>query len=212
MPLVMSPRAKRFMNMPALATGFAQRVEKYEQGAADAATQMSRDMSRRFSSNRPLAPARPGRPTTGGTFANFLQWQRGANGMIEFDLATLESAAPYWLILEIGTGQSAQILNPSGTASVQSQRGRHIPWGLYWGDGPGAGPTRRMSGKKRLASGVGAQQLYVVSSLPKGAQRPGSAGIIRREIKGKHYIQDGGRTGFTLLRDQIVADAQRTFR
>jgi hypothetical protein len=208
----MSPKGKRFMNMPALATGFAQRVEKYEQGAADAATQMSREMSRRFTSNRPLAPARPGRPTTSGMFANFIQWQRTASGMIEFDLATLETAAPYWLILEIGTGESAQILSPSGTASVRSQRGRHIPWSLYWGDAPGSGPTGRMSGKKRLASGVGAQQLYLVSSLPKGAQRPGSPGIIRREIKGKHYIQDGGRTGFALMRDQILADARRTFR
>lgn len=216
MPMVMSPRGNRFMNMPALARGFADRVEKYEDEAATRATEMSRRMSRRFSSGRPLAPARPGRPTTDGAFANYLKWQRGANGLIEFDLPALEAVAPYWLILEIGTGKS------SNHGSVKSQKGRRISQSLYWADGPGAMPSRAMSGKKRLqaqqaSGGVTRlnQQLYPVADITNAAYIPhaqGRTGLIRREIKGKHYIQDGGLAGFTFLRDEMMADFRRTFK
>lgn len=211
MPLILSAKGKRFMNMPALAAGFTQRIASHEQVAADAATEMSRRMSSRFSSGRPLAPPRAGRPTTNGTFATHILWEPGkATGGIKFDLPGLEAVAPYWLIQEIGTGQSAVILNPSGVAAVQSQRGRRIPWSLYWGDAPGAVPTGRMSGKQRIANNVGFQQLYLVSGLPSGT-RSGSGGIIRREIRGKHYIQDGGLTGFAVLRDELMSDARKTF-
>jgi hypothetical protein len=215
--LRMSPKAKHFMNMPAVAQGFGKRVEGYEADAATAATELSRRLSRRFSSNRPLAPARPGRPTTDGMFANFINWQRGANGLIQFDYQYLDTAAPYWIILEVGTGTGGFTArdargNPVLTGGVKSQKGRHIPWNLYWADGPGAAPTRRMSGKKRKLTSTGNQQLYPVDMLPAGTSKPGSGGIIRREIKGKHYVQDGGIEGFRMLSNEILSDARKTFK
>lgn len=220
MPLIMSDKGRRFMEMPALARGFAARAEKYGDEAAERATDMSRRMSRRFSSNRPLAPSRPGRPSTEGTFANYLIWQANAGGRIELDIATLKAAAPYWLIIEIGTGESARILNGGGGETVKSQKGRRISQSLFWADSASAPPLRPMTKGKRMEQiqahfpmGMN-QQLYPIEDISNAAYIPrakGRTGRIRKEIKGKHFIQDGGATGFQFLRDETISDFKRTF-
>jgi hypothetical protein len=213
MPLVMSAKAKRFMQMGSRANQFAARVVQYEQDAAKEATAESRQIYARWHSGRPIAPPRNGRPTTMGQFGDLLLWERAGNGLIEFDLAGLKSRAPYALIQEIGTNQSASILNGpmAGSLSVRSQRGRHISAHLMWADAQGGTASRPMTGKNRSAAqatgSIGMQQLF---ERPKGSY--GRAGLIRREIKGKHFIRDGGIAGYDLLRDRLVSDFNKTFK
>lgn len=218
MPLIMSAKAKRFMQMSSRASQFATRVQQIEQEAADVATAESRTVYQRWHSGRPNPPARKGRATTGGTFADLLIWNRKSNGMIEFDMAALRSRTPtntgnfsYALIQEIGTGQSARILgSQSGAVAVPSQRGRRISPSLMWSDG-GGGNSRPMTAKNRLAaqkSGTfGMQNLF---ERPQGTF--GRAGLIRREIRGKHFIRDGGVVGWDLLQERLVKDFKRTFK
>lgn len=135
--------------------------------------------------------------------------------MVEFDLVGLEGRAPYALIQEVGTGpgSSARILNGgrAGSISFPSQIGRNLPRHLYWGDTAGATPSRPMSGKNRAAlqsaGAIGMQQLF-----ERPAGQFGRAGRIRRDIKGKHYIRDGGIAGYDLLRERLEADFRKTFK
>lgn len=219
MPMLISAKGKRFMGMGQLAKGFASRVAAYEDEAAKAATDASRVIYDRWHSGRPLVPQRKGRATTGGQFANLLSWSRNGQGLIEFDMAALAAATPtaggnlsYALIQEIGTGQSARLLNMGGTGyTVPSQVGRTISPHLYWADGEGGSLSRPLSGKNRMAQqklgSIGMQNLYV---RPDG--QFGRAGRIRREIKGKHFIRDGGLTGYDYLRQQLVKDFRSTFK
>lgn len=212
MPLVMSAKAQRFMKMGTRANQFRSHVATYEAEAAKAATRESRTIYARWHSGRPLAPPRNGRPTTGGQFGNLLLWERNGKGLIEFDLAALRSRAPYALIQEIGTGQSASILNgpKAGALSVPSQKGRRISPHLMWADAAG-NVTRPMTAKNRTAAiqagAIGMQQLF---ERPPG--QFGRAGRIRREIKGKHFIRDGGAVGYELLRERLLSDFRTTFK
>jgi hypothetical protein len=201
------------MQLGSAASQFSARVATYEDAAAKAATQESRVIYARWHSGRPIAPPRKGRPTTGGQFADLLLWQRaGSTGMVEFDLAALEGRAPYALIQEIGTGQSAAILGGgrAGVLTVSSQKGRRISPRLMWADSAGTA-SRPMSAKNRAAAqqaGVnGMQQLF-----ERPAGQFGRAGLIRREIRGKHFIRDGGLLGYELLRDRLTEDFNKTFR
>lgn len=210
MPLVMSARAKRFMDIKARAAGFGSRIETYEQMAAEAATRGSQTVFQTWLGKRPLAPPRSGRPSTEGLFANFIEWQRGADGYIRLDVGALEGEAPYWAIQEIGTAQEANILDTNGSVAVRSQYGRTIAMSLYWSDSPGGPPGD--ASRNRAVN----QQLYPVSSLPTGnaaatAMARRRTGTIRHEIEGKHYIRDGGKEGFSTLRDEILSDAKKTF-
>lgn len=212
MPFVMSARGKRFLQMGSRANQFASRVVAYEDEAAKAATQESRTIYARWHSGRPIAPPRKGRPTTGGTFGDLLLWERGGTGMIEFDMAGLKNRAPYALVQEIGTGQSAAILNGPmmGSLSIPSQKGRRISPHLMWADSSG-NVTRPMTGKNRAAAQgagtIGMQQLF---ERPPGQY--GRAGLIRREIRGKHFIRDGGMVGYDMLRDRLISDFNKTFK
>ncbi|HET6914973.1 MAG TPA: hypothetical protein VFH56_02675 [Acidimicrobiales bacterium] len=211
MPFVVSARGNRFLKMATAANQFANRVATYEGEAATEATAESKVIYQRWHSGRPLAPARKGRPTTGGTFADLLLWQRTGSGMVEFDLAGLESRAPYAIIQEIGTGQSATVLGGGGSYSVSSQVGRRISPHLYWADSAGGAASRPLTARNRAAQrssgAIGMQQLF---ERPPG--QFGRAGRIRREIKGKHFIRDGGLAGYDLLRDRLEVDFKKTFR
>lgn len=213
MPMVISPRGTRFLAVESRAAGFTKRVPAHEETAAKAATAESRVVYTRWLGKRPLAPPRRGRPTTQGGFPEMVNWNRNGTGGVTFDSGYLHTAAPYYLIQEIGTGESARILNPPGQVSVRSQRGRTIAMSLYWGDAEGSVPYRPQNGKQRKSGNIGFQQLYLASSLPDGAAKPTNrTGTIRREIKGKHYIRDGGREGFAVLRNELINDARSTFR
>lgn len=206
-----SARARRFMAWGAPGGAISQfrtAAVNREMQAAKVATDMSRNVF--ASSNmmkRPLAPPRQGRPTTDGTFRTLLVWDPDhANNSIVFDTQRIRSRAPYYLIQEIGTGQSARILNPPGTLTVPSQRGRLISANLLWATGPGASPAA--PGR----NGAGAlEQLYLVTDL-NNATRRSRRMRIRREIKGKHYLRDGGIEGFRVLSEGLKADAQRIFQ
>jgi hypothetical protein len=213
-----SARGQRLLTFQQQAQQFAQQVPVRETEAATAATKESRAVYTRWLGKRPLAPARPGRPTTMGNFVNDITWERDGKGYIDFDV---DRMAPYYLIQEIGTGQSATILappgKPPGSVSVKYQTGRRIPMSLYWAPGPGATASKQMSTKDRkLPNGaVGTNdQLYLSTQVNANAaaaarKRPMT---IRREIKGKHYLRDGGLTGFNTLADGLSADAKRIFR
>jgi hypothetical protein len=128
----------------------------------------------------------------------------GPSTGVEFELGRLPF---YALIQEIGTGQSAAIINPAGSISVRSQVGRLISANLYWASGPGAAPVP-------ASRGVSHDQLYYASEL--NAQAVAAARRrrkrIRREIKGKHFIGDGGVAGFLELRTRLTDEANRIFR
>jgi hypothetical protein len=210
MPFEMSSRGRRFMQMDRVARSFTERIPKHEEEAAAAATKQSKVIYERWKGHRPEAPERAGRPTTQGQFPGFLRWNRDARGNIRFDSADLETRAPYWLIQEVGTGQSARILNPAGEVSVRSQIGRRIPLSLQWADSQGSEPTRGST-----AFG-GFQQLYLTHLFGPdkdgNPRKPVRAGRIRREIKGKHYLRDGGLLGMSTLRRELMGDAEKTFR
>jgi hypothetical protein len=194
------------------------------EAAARAATRKSRAMFTSGLSGRPLAPPRAGRPTTSGQFVSYINWTvaRAAKGSVsttvQFDLHKLDAAAPYWLIQEIGTGNTANIT--SGVAGrqvrygghVQSQVGRKISKYLMFAPGPGQRPTRSgglTKGKHGSSGGTGTDQLYTASALDMSQTFHNSAHRIKREIRGKHYIQIGGAEGFRYFKSNVVTGTKR---
>lgn len=204
MPLKVSARGNRFLNMYQLTRQFRQAIPAAEQAAATVATDVSRARFMSTLGTRPLAPSRPGRPSTGGQFANDIVWVRRNGGKIALDVAKLPI---YAFIQEIGTGQTARILNPPGQISVRSQYGRLISANLFWGTGPGGNASRAQTG-------LHDDQLYYASDLNAKtvAQLRRRRKRIRREIKGKHYIADGGMAGALELRTRLTDEAKRIFR
>lgn len=207
--LQISARGRRFLNVYAQAQAFRRAVPGAEAAAAAVATDESkytflRQLNAR---NRPHAAPRSGRPTTGGTFDQLIRWRPDGRGNIAFDFQGLKGAAPYFLIQEIGTGKTATILNPQGTVTVRSQVGRTISANLYWASGPGGNAVAPRSG----ASG---DQIYAAAELNAStlARVPQRRKRIRREIKGKHYIQIGGRAGYLELRTRLTDEAKRIFK
>lgn len=204
-----SAKARRFLQSAAQVQKFKDAITAREAEAAKAATFTSRVT---FDSRlkRPIAPPRPGRPNaTGGQFTSFLKWEpsKGHKGFIEFDTATMQKVAPYFLIQEIGTNRTATILNPPGQVTVRSQIGRTIPFNLYWASGPGGSASDARTG----ASG---EQLYLAKDINAASLKNvrSRRKRIRREIKGRHYLQAGGAEGFRYLGQNLAADARRIFR
>lgn len=158
---------------------FEQGVQQAQNEAALHATMTSRARFASRLSGRPVTDPRPGRPTTQGAFANYINWTPDGRGGVKADTASLQAAAPYWLVQEVGTerGRSAKALRagPNGpevafVAGVPRQAGRIIPSGLTW-----SGNT----GNDQIMPGPWRQPI-----------------TIRREIKGKHYLRTGGKQGF----------------
>lgn len=169
----------------------------------------------------PNAPRRPGREATGGRFAQALRWvaQSGDDAPVEFDLGQADHRVPYWIIQEIGTGESATLRrggasNPRGrpttgatyVRTVKAQRGRAIPFSLAFGTGP-----RGAYSPPGAASG---QQLYLRAMLrnaPLGMSYQSRQMHITREIEGQHFVRKGGEQGFREYRTSVLAAARRTF-
>jgi hypothetical protein len=201
--VTLSPKAKRFMNMPAMVAQFTATIPAAEQNAADKATAISRQVFTAGLSPRPVVPARAGRPTTGGAFANEIIWQPTGGDGIAVDYARLPR---YALIQEIGTGQNANITNPPGGVQVRSQVGRYISANLVWSGGGGA--QRPTSGRRGLDQLVWRAQVNSEQLQNVRARRI----RIRREIKGKHYLRDGGAAGFSALSSELRRNAKRIFQ
>ena len=171
----------------ALNRGLRRDIEHFETGlnqarheAAARATERSRNRFTRLLSGRPTTDPRRGRPTTGGTFASYINWVPDSRGGVQADIVSLQAAAPYWLVQEVGTerGRSARALRagPEGpevafVAGVPRQAGRVIPSGLVWS---GSNPPN-----DQIVRGPWRQPI-----------------TIRREITGKHYLRTGGKLGF----------------
>jgi hypothetical protein len=203
-----SQKAKKFLNIAQAAHEFIQAANQRENDAIKIATDVSRSTFKSHLSGRPLVPQRPGRRTTSGAFASYIQWQRAPQARdisISLDSKLLKSVGPYAFINEIGTGKTAVILNPPGSISIPSQVGRNLPRGLVWAThagGTASGP----------ATGVGHENLFLRSDINGGFVAKGRVGRIRREIKGKHFIQQGGVQGFRALDVGLRADAKRIFQ
>lgn len=178
------------------------------QTAAKKATDVSRATFNSRLSGRPLAPARQGRPTTSGKFAQFINWDyKSAKDSIELDLGYLSTAAPYWAIQEIGTNHSARIIaSPSGPGqvSVRSQRGRKISSALVWASGPGgrATPATRGNGQEQLFL----RSQVLASNVKLRRMR------INREIKAKHYLRDGAKSAFNLYRKDMTKAFRQAYK
>jgi hypothetical protein len=186
--------------------------------AAGVATQTTRNSFRYL---RPAnAPKRPGRESTGGQFRDELRWvaRSGPDAPVEFDIRAADSKVPYWIIQEIGTGESATLrrggaANPVGrpasgatyVRTVRSQRGRLISIGLAFASGP--------RGVYSPPSAAHGQQLYLRSKLTGrfGRMRGVDQLVITKEIKGQHFVQKGGQEGFREYRTSVLAAARRAF-
>ena len=179
--------------------------------AATTATQVTRAS---FHHSRPQnVPNRPGRDNP-LPMLQALRWVPSGNG-VAFDIAEANYQAPYWIIQEIGTGQSAGLLRDGvkfgrgrravgapNTISVRSQVGRRISGRLAWGTGP--------AGTWVAPGGGTGQQLYLRALLKGGAAARGGM-RIKREIKGQHMVQQGGNQGFRTYRTEVQAAARRAF-
>lgn len=171
-----------------------------------------------FTYKRPFdASKRPGRTfTTGGRFPTFLEWRATAD-RVAFDAQQANSRVPYWIIQEIGTGESARIREAGETvrrgrpsreeASVRSpripsQRGRLIPGSLAFGTAEGGNFTP--------AGAARGEQLYLRSRL-KNAPVQRRPLVITREIEGQHFVQKGGEAGFRQYRTSVLAAARQAF-
>lgn len=210
MPVVLSAKGKRFLvNHASNVVKFRAQIKAREAESALLATQVSRATFTGARIARPLAPARHGRPSTQGLFTDHIEWKAGGRkaNFIDFSTARLKKAAPYYLIQEIGTGHSAVISNPKGIISVRSQVGRTIPFNLYWAKGIGGSAVNATTGatgdQLYLAADLNAKSLTKVRSRRKR---------IRREIKGRHYLQAGGVDGLKYLGKTLDADARKIFR
>lgn len=175
-----------------------------QRAAAATATSVARSS---FKRKRELAPPRPGRSgqgqmTKGIQFARFSRDQSA----VALRMADLDKAAPHWIIQEIGTGQTANIMRAeesgpqvSRAASVRPQRGRVISSGLAWASQGRFVPPNASGGTQNLFPRIG-------PSNAKGTM------VIKREIQGQHFIQKGADAGFREYRTSVLAAARRELR
>lgn len=196
---------------------FVNKAEDGAQQAARVATTTSRSVFNSKVLGRPDVPDRPKRKSTHGRFADYIEWvAHRVNGeiVVDVDLARLDSATSmvdstypgYWLIQEIGTGKAAYIGGHGPwerRVTVKSQMGRAIPFGLVWGDASGIF-------QQASAARYGQDQLVAAAAATQFPNRH-SAGVIGREIEGKHFLRDGGLAGFTQFRANALAAAKQAF-
>lgn len=198
----------------------ANKLVKSERAAASEAAKLATRITRdSFHYKRPAnAPARRGREHAGGKFREALQWAADAQG-VSFNVAEADRKARYWVIQEIGTGESATLRrggakNPQGrpkkgasyAITVRSQVGRVIPFSLGWGTGPRGTWVEPNAGT--------GQQLYLRALLkrsPRGMSFEPRQMHITRDITGQHFVRKGGQEGYREYRTSVLAAAQRAF-
>lgn len=181
--------------------------------AASAATALSRSVFKQKRTVRPFVPARPGRPTTQGAFEDSINWvpQRNGDGelMVDLDIKAMDDAyngQRVWLIQEVGTGKSAYMGQPEGDyqrrLKVKSQIGRSIPFGLVWASKGGRYQSPGATNNGQLVP------YGTATRKPSGALL---AGVIQKEIIGKHYLRDGGRAGYEQFAQSALGAAKKAF-
>jgi hypothetical protein len=174
--------------------------------------------------SRPTVAKRQGRPTTRGGFSKLIRWQEGGDGVVEFQRTTLEQAAPYWLIQEIGTGEEAVIRSgnvgdqaaEAKAVRVKAQSGRPISRYLTWADVSlrfaGSGMTRTQGNYDVNRSGVVNQQLMSYKDVTNAPLKQDLEPMrIGKEIEGKHFIQMGGSVANEEYRASLLTLARDTF-
>jgi hypothetical protein len=194
--------------------------------AAAMATGVSQDQFRKKLSKRPTVPERTGRPTTKGGFSKLIRWQKD-QGFVQFQQATLEEAAPYWLIQEIGTGEEAVIRSGSpgerssllgapdmsGLAvSVKSQKGREISPSLTWAEVTGSGAQQQFEYDVNLPDKRNQQLMSYRDVMNAPLKQDLEPMRIGQEIEGKHFIQRGGSIANQEYRASLLSLARETLR
>ena len=172
--------------------------------AADTATTTSRSS---FKRKRDIAPPRPGRSGS-GQMTKGIQWSRvSGQASVALRMADLNKAAPHWIIQEIGTGQTANIMRGADggpetvrATTIPSQKGRRISSGLMWATKGRYSPPNRAGGTENLFPRIG----------PAGNAK--NAMVIRREIEGQGFIKKGADTGFREYEQSVLTAARRQFR
>lgn len=184
----------------------AQGAPRAAADASKVATAVTRNTWNSQLSGRPQdRPSSPLRPSTNGRGDSFMLWSPapGANG-IEFNWAQATAGMPYLAIQEIGTGRKANIADPVNgrtmSYAIPSQRGRFISPRLLW--------STRMGGQPEHNGAIGTGQLYPASMLDPSAVANfrSSRKRIRREIRGKHAVQQGGIAGFYRYEANLAAE------
>lgn len=207
---------------PGAANSIKRRIARFQQlerqAAQESAAIATATTRANFRYLRPPAGAqRRGRESTGGRFSDFLEWEVDrATGQVELDLQELETKAPHWIIMELGTGERGQMrvggdtdgaggqLGPRARLrTVKSQRGRRIHPALVFADGPG--------GQYSPPGAERNQQLFARNRVI-GAPRRRLGIVIKHEIKGQHFVKKGAEAGFRHYRRSVLAAAREAFQ
>lgn len=198
----------------------AARVQRFEraerQARADAARVATTTSKANFRYLRPPGPQRNKRESTGGRFATFLEWEpeTRVRGGVALNLDELDSKAPHWPILELGTGKRGTMRyggarrgmggsRPAQLKTIPTQRGRRIHPAFVFGTGVG--------GEYTPPGATRGQQLLLRNQVT-GAPRRRLGIVIKKEIKGQHFIQKGAQAGFREYRRSVLAAARLAFR
>lgn len=185
-------------------TKFAAADIAAQRAAAAKATAVARAS---FKRRRDLAPVRPGRSGQ-GKMTSFIQFSRLANESgVALKIKDLDKAAPHWIIQEVGTGNTANIMRaanggPTTTrvATIPSQKGRIISAGLVWA----------AQGRYVAPSPGGGTDQLVPRIGP--AHRTKTPLRIKREIEGQGFVKKGSTEGFREYRTSVLAAARRNLQ
>lgn len=187
---------------------FAVEAEKHLKRAAQRATSASRSRFQTGRVGRHPVPSRVRRRSTMGAFARHIRWDvrkddAEGHSYVAFQKEELQGVAPYWLIQEIGTGNSATVLDTGERKSVKSQIGRRIAPTLVWAD---------VDQNYQVPSGTRTEQLMSykdVKNVP--LMMDLEPQFIKREIQPKGYIREGGFRANAEYQANLLDLARRTF-
>lgn len=191
-------------------------VQTAQVQSAKTATTVTQRKAKRL---RPIAPPRAGRHGT-GQMAKAAKWRPTKTGQVQFNYLGMNKDQPHWIIQEIGTNARARVRSggrplPKGrprkdatyVRTVKSQKGRIIRGHLVWARGGRYIPP--------ITGRVGNDQLFLrqtVQGVPhvRGRNLPNIR--IQREIKGQHFVREGGRAGFREFRGSVLTAARQQLK
>lgn len=155
-----------------------------------------------------------GRAQAAGGLASHIRYQVNKNITVSLDRKKLDRATrvrkghPYWMIQEIGTGQSAAYKTvdaqgevKSHSFAIKSQVGRRLPRGLQWHEGGGVYVPPLASVRTHQIEVFDPSNTTLTEQ--QRFMRTRHQIQIRREIQGKHYIKRGTSRGAQVLRDEL---------
>lgn len=187
-------------------------VKAAEAGAQNAARTATRNTGPHFRRMRAMAPPRTGRKQTG--MAKKLRWVSKGTQVV-FDIKSADKTNPYWIFQEIGTGESATLLqgsaaNPKGrpkagatyVKTTRAQTGRPIRIGLAWGTGH--------RGAYQFPGQAAGQQLQIAKYLS-GRPFPRARVVIGKEIPGQGMVKFGGAKGFDMYLPACIKAGNDSF-